>query len=41
MKANTPKKNKGKQNNWKIPKNAADFFDPHYDDFKAAHPMLY
>ncbi len=42
MKANVPKKNKGKQNNWKIPKNAADYFHPHYDDdFKAEHPLLY
>ena len=27
---------------WKIPQNAADYFDPHYDDsFKAKHPFLY
>lgn len=41
MKANVSKKKKTK-NNWRLPKNAADFFDPHYDDsFKAAHPLLY
>ncbi|MBE6547248.1 MAG: hypothetical protein E7667_00010 [Ruminococcaceae bacterium] len=33
-------KNKGK--NWRAPKNAKAYFDPHYDDdFKAAHPILY
>lgn len=36
-------KNKSnKKNNWKIPKNAYKYFDPHYDDvFKAKHPILY
>ena len=35
-------KKKIKKNNWAPPKNAAEFFDPHYDDdFKAAHPFLF
>ena len=33
---------KGKADLWSIPKNAADYFDPHYDDdFKREHPILY
>ena len=36
------KKNKKKTDRWHLPKNAADFFDPHYDDdFKANHPILF
>ena len=36
------KKAKKKRSNWGVPKNAAAFFDPHYDDeFKAKHPILY
>ena len=36
------KKTKKRGTNWGIPKNAAAFFDPHYDDeFKAKHPILY
>ena len=36
------KKDKKKGNKWGIPKNAAAYFDPHYDDkFKAKHPILY
>ena len=35
------KKNK-KVDNWGLPENAADYFDPHYDDdFKREHPVLY
>ena len=31
-----------KKNNWGIPENAADYFDPHYDDdFKRKHPFLF
>jgi len=33
---------KKKKNNWGLPSNAADFFDPHYDDpFRAEHPVLF
>lgn len=33
---------KKKKGNWKVPKNASQYFDPHYDDdFKAKHPILY
>ena len=40
MKRNKKKKNK--VDNWKVPKNAIDYFDPHYDDdFKASHPILF
>ena len=36
------KKDKKKGNKWRIPKNAAAYFDPHCDDkFKAKHPILY
>jgi len=36
------KKNKRKNDRWHLPENAADFFDPHYDDdFKANHPILF
>ncbi len=35
-------KSKKKRNNWRTPKNASAYFDPHYDDdFKAKHPVLY
>jgi hypothetical protein len=35
------KKNK-KRTGWGVPKNAIDYFDPHYDDdFKEKHPILY
>jgi hypothetical protein len=38
-KKNKPQK---RSDNWRIPKNAADFFDRHYDDdFKHKHPVLY
>ena len=30
------------KDNWRIPENAADYFDPSYDDkFKREHPVLY
>ncbi len=33
---------KKKKDNWKVPSNASDFFDPHYNDkFKKEHPILY
>lgn len=33
---------KKKKDNWKVPSNASDFFDPHYDDkFKKEHLILY
>ncbi len=33
---------KNKKSLWKIPSNASDFFDPHYDDsFKKRHPVLH
>ncbi len=37
------KKNRRKKvDNWGLPENAADYFDPHYDDeFKQEHPVLY
>ena len=39
---NIRKNIKRKADNWGIPKNAADYFDPHYDDeFKHEHPVLY
>ena len=34
--------NRATKDNWGLPKNAADYFDPHYDDkFKREHPVLY
>ena len=36
------KKKQKRSSNWGVPKNAAAYFDPHYDDaFKAKHPVLY
>jgi len=36
------KKKNEKRTGWGIPKNASDYFDPHYDDdFKEDHPILY
>ena len=38
------KKKKTQQHSgtWKVPKNAIEYFDPHYDDdFKAKYPILY
>ena len=36
------KKTQKRGKNWGVPKNAAAYFDPHYDDdFKAKHPILY
>lgn len=36
------KRKSASKTGWKIPKNAAGYFDPHYDDaFKAKHPFLY
>lgn len=36
------KKRIKKVDNWGLPENAADYFDPHYDDdFKREHPVLY
>ena len=33
---------RNKSANWKVPEDAAEYFDPHYDDdFKAQHPVLY
>ena len=36
------KKRKKAVGKWGIPSNAADYFDPHYDDkFRAEHPILF
>ena len=36
------KKKQKAKSNWGIPKNAIEYFDPHYDDaFKVKHPILY
>ena len=36
------RKRKKGRSNWGIPKNASDYFDPHYDDdFKSKHPILF
>lgn len=36
------KKRRTRPDNWRLPKNARDYFNPHYDDdFKSRHPVLY
>ena len=36
------KKNKAKTDNWRLPENAWEYFDPRYDDdYRSRHPVLY